>query len=283
MGAPCATRGAPKTAKPPCHIDDVFYVAGRAPIADQPHYDIMFVTNAVEEDEATQQAVTTFGFRVSQPAEYLKGPTGMIKDVALRAGIDMDKCYYTALCKWLLPRMKRSKPPVKTLKWGLPILMDEIKRTKPRIIVCLGKPVFDLLSDRKIGFDDAHGGWFWSTEAQAHLYVMNSPLALIGRPELYETFRIDFVEILRKQKILDGADINDVPVRFEVLRDEQSLRDWLARMEDEPWQGLLDEKGNRVYSVDCEFATRPLHQPTSRHMHHSGLSEGIGAPVSEQC
>jgi hypothetical protein len=28
---------------------------------------------------------------------------------------------------------------VKTLKWGLPILMDEIKRVKPKIIVCLGK------------------------------------------------------------------------------------------------------------------------------------------------
>lgn len=111
------------------HIDGILYVAGRAPVENQSEYDIMFIAGAVDEDEATQHSVTTFGFRINQPAEYLKGATGIIKDVALRAGIDLDKCYYTAVCKWLLPRMKRAKPPVKILKWGLPILMDEIKRT----------------------------------------------------------------------------------------------------------------------------------------------------------
>ena len=129
----------PKTLTRNKHIDDILYVAGRAPIENQAEYDVMFVTGSVDEDEATQHSVTTFGFRINQPAEYLKGATGIIKDVALRAGLDIDKCYYTAVCKWLLPRMKRSKPAVRVLKWGLPILMDEIKRVKPKIIVCLGK------------------------------------------------------------------------------------------------------------------------------------------------
>jgi uracil-DNA glycosylase family 4 len=214
------------------HIDDILYVAGRSPVENQTQYDIMFIAAAVDEDEATQHSVTTFGYRINQPAEYLKGATGIIKDVALRAGVDIDRCYYTSVCKWLLPRMKRAKPPVKILKWGLPILMDEIKRTKPKIIVCLGKQAFDLLSDRKIGFDDAHGGWFWSTEAQAHLYLMYAPYSLVGKPELYETFRVDFMEIARKKKLLDGEDIQDIPVRYDVIRDEQSLRDWVARMEE---------------------------------------------------
>ena len=229
------------------HDPQVMYVAGRSPIPDQSEYEIMFVTTAVDEEEATSQATTTFGFKINQPPEYLKGAAGLIKDIALRSGVDMDRCYFTAVCKWLLPRMKRSKPSVKVLKWGLPILMDEIRRTKPKIVVCMGKHAFDLLSDRKIGFNDAHGGWFWSTEANAHLYLMHTPGALIGKPELHETFRVDFTEIKRKKDILDGNDIGAIPWKFEVIRDEQTLRDWVSRMEDE---------GNTLFSVDCEWHGR---------------------------
>ena len=251
----------PKTLTRNRHIHDrqILYVAGRAPVKDREQYDIMFVTTAVEEDEATQHSVTTFGYRINQPAEYLKGPTGLIKDIALRSGVDMDQSYYTAVCKWLLPRSKRSKPSVKTLKWGLPILMDEIKRVKPKIIVCLGKHAFDLLSDRKIGFKDAHGGWFWSTEAQAHLYLMYAPFMLVAKPELHEVFRVDFTEIKRKKDILDGADIGEIPWRFEVLRDEQSLRDWVAQMNDIPddqWPGIKDASGRKLIGVDCEWHGR---------------------------
>lgn len=222
----------PQTLTRTRHIDNVLYVAGRAPIEGQAEYDIMFIAGAVEEDEATQHSVTTFGFRINQPAEYLKGPNGIVRDVAMRGGLDLDKCYYTAVCKWLLPRLKRAKPPVKILKWGLPILMDEIKRVKPKIIVCMGKQPFDLLSDRKIGFDDAHGGWFWSTEANAHIYLMHAPYTLVSKPEYYERFRIDFQEIARKREILEHGPIADIPVRYEVIRDEQSLRDWVAKMEE---------------------------------------------------
>ena len=247
----------PQTLTRTRHIDNVLYVAGRAPIEGQTEYDIMFITGAVEEDEATQHSVTTFGFRINQPAEYLKGPNGIIKDVALRAGLDLDKCYYTSVCKWLLPRLKRAKPPVKILKWGLPILMDEIKRVKPKIIVCMGKQPFDLLSDRKLGFNDAHGGWFWSTEANAHIYLMHAPYTLVSKPEFYERFRIDFQEIHRKREILEHGPIADIPVRFEVIRDEQSLRDWVARMEElDPWPGHLDDDGNKLLAVDCEWHGR---------------------------
>lgn len=53
------------------HIDDILYVAGRAPVEGQTQYDIMFIAAAVDEDVATQHSVTTFGYRINQPAEYL--------------------------------------------------------------------------------------------------------------------------------------------------------------------------------------------------------------------
>jgi uracil-DNA glycosylase family 4 len=248
----------PRTLTKTRHIDDVLYVAGRAPVIDQTEYEIMFVTSALEEDEATTAATSVFGMRIPQPAEYLKGSTGIIKDVALRAGIDLDRCYYTACCKWLLPRAQRSKPAKKIMKWGLPILEDEIKRVKPKIIVCLGKHVFDMLSPQKISFDDAHGFWFWAEEYQAHLYVMYAPSLLVGCPEYYEMFRIDFKEVARRKEILDnGGLITGQTFTHQVINSMDELEDWLDHLEtlveEDRWPGLRDEWGNPLLSVDAEW------------------------------
>jgi uracil-DNA glycosylase family 4 len=248
----------PRTLTKTRHIDGVLYVAGRALVDKQEEYDIMFVTSSLEEDEAATAATSVFGMRIPQPAEYLKGSTGIIKDVALRAGIDMERCYYTACCKWLLPRAQRSKPAKKIMKWGMPILEDEIARVKPKIIVCLGKHVFDMLSPQKISFDDAHGCWFWSEDHQAHLYVMYAPSLLVGKPEYYEMFRIDFKEVARRKEILDnGGNIVGQTFTHQVIRNMDELEDWLSHLEtlveEDRWPGLKDEHGNPLVSVDAEW------------------------------
>lgn len=249
----------PKTLTKSRHIDNVFYLAGRKGNPDKDEYDLMFVCAAADEEEMARAKKNFLGFHINQEAEYLRGGTGVIKLPASRAFIDFDDCYYTAVCKWLLPRTKRSKPPTKVMKWGLPMLQDEIKRTKPKIIVCLGKPVFDLLSDVKVAFDDAHGGWFWSEEYKAFLYVMYSPNTLVGKPEYYEQFKIDFEEIHRQLTRLRDGSIDELPVRYEVLRDEQSLRDWVSQINSIPdaeWPGRFDDNGNRLFAIDCEWHGR---------------------------
>jgi hypothetical protein len=249
----------PKTLTKSRHIDNVFYLAGRKGNPDKDEYDLMFVCASADEEEMARAKKNFLGFHINQEAEYLRGGTGAIKLPASRAFIDFDDCYYTAVCKWLLPRTKRSKPPTKVMKWGLPILQDEIKRAKPKIIVCLGKPVFDLLSDVKVAFDDAHGGWFWSDEYKAFLYVMHSPNTLVGKPEYYEQFKIDFEEIHRQLARLRDGKIDELPVRYEVIRDEQSLRDWVSQINSIPdaeWPGRFDDDGNRLFAVDCEWHGR---------------------------
>ena len=101
---------------------------------------------------------------------------------------------------------------------------------KPKIIVCLGKKVFDMLSDKKMNFSDANGGWFWSTKANAHLYVMQSPYMMIPKPELHETFRVDLTEIARKLDILKYGTINELPVNIEVIDNWRDLKTWQQRM-----------------------------------------------------
>lgn len=183
----------------------------------------------------------------------LRGPAGnLFKEVCGRSGIFPEEHYHTALVKWLLPKVKRNNPPAAVLKWGMPILMDEIARVKPKIIVCLGKKVFDMLSDRKMNFKDANGGWFWSTKAQAHLYVMQSPYMMIPKPELHEMFRVDLTEIARKLDILRYGMINDLPVNIEVIDNYRDLKDWVCRVS-EDGAIPLNSAGFKILSVDGEW------------------------------
>lgn len=249
----------PKTLTKTRHIEGILHVAGRRPKGHE-HYDIMCVTVAVEDEEASTHSVSKFNYRVPIPAEYLKGSTGVVKDVALQAGVDLDECYYTACCKWLLPRSQRARPSKKIMRWGLPILNDEIARVKPKIIVCLGKHVFDLLYHQSVKFSDAHGCWFWSEEYQAHLYVMYAPYTLVGKPELYETFRVDFLEVRRRKELLDsGADIRAPQFDYQVIRSTQELEDWIGHIEDlveDGWPGQWTDEGEPLLAVDCEWHGR---------------------------
>lgn len=242
----------PKTLTKSRRIDNVFYVAGKAPTrhekTDDVTSEIMFVATVVEEEEAQELTVTAYGQTIKQKADYGRGPAGnLFREVASRSGLFHDEHYHTALVKWLLPKSKRSSPNTATMKWGMPVLLDEIERVKPKIIVCLGKKVFDQLSDRKLNFKDAHGGWFWSTKAKAHIYLMQTPYMLVAKPELFEMFRVDLTEIARKLEILRHGPINEIPVNIQVIDNWRDLQTWAARMRAE---------NHKLYSVDCEWHGR---------------------------
>lgn len=247
----------PKSLTKTRRIDGVLYVAGKPPAkyehTDEVQSDIMFVTTAVEEEEAQEMTTSSYGVTIKQKADYLRGPAGnLFKEVCGRSGIFPEEHYHTSLVKWLLPRAKRVSPAVPILKWGMPILLEEISRVKPKIIVCLGKKVFDMLSDTKMNFKDANGGWFWSTKAQAHLYVMQSPYMMIPKPELHEMFRVDLTEIARKLDILKYGTINEIPVNIQVIDNYRDLKEWQERMREE---GTIpvNEDGFKILSVDGEW------------------------------
>ncbi|GAA5497473.1 hypothetical protein Rhal01_03669 [Rubritalea halochordaticola] len=223
---------------------NVLYVAGRG---DTEKADIMFVAPAVHEEEAQEDQGSRFGVRVKEKAEYLKGPIGVLfKDIAMENQIDIvENHYFTAVCKWLLPtQAQRNKPPTKALKWGLPVLQDEIKRVKPKIIVCLGKAAYDMLSPEKISMKDAHGCWIWSEEYEAFLYLMYNPVLLLAKPEVREMFRVDLMEIKRRYDVLMGNPVHTQEVREHVIRTAHELKLWvLDRMTDK----------DQLFSLDCEW------------------------------
>jgi uracil-DNA glycosylase family 4 len=247
----------PKSLTKTRRVDGVLYVAGKPPAkhehTEEVQSDIMFVTTAVEEEEAQEMSTSSYGVTIRQKADYLRGPAGnLFKEVCGRSGIFPEEHYHTALVKWLLPKAKRSSPSAAVLKWGMPILLDEIARVKPKIVVCLGKKVFDMLSDTRMNFKDANGGWFWSTKANAHLYVMQSPYMMIPKPELHEMFRVDLTEIARKLDILKYGTINELPVNIEVIDNWRDLKEWQERMRED---GTIpvNEDGYKILSVDGEW------------------------------
>jgi hypothetical protein len=96
--------------------NDVLYVAGKG----REDADVMFVQTSLFEDEAKFNSyISKYGARIKENPEHLNGPQGeIIKNCCHRAQIDIRECYYTSLCKWLLPKSFRNRPNAAQLEWA---------------------------------------------------------------------------------------------------------------------------------------------------------------------
>jgi uracil-DNA glycosylase family 4 len=236
------------TGRPPAKIDStgfrkgVNYVQGLGPSDAS----IMFLTPALLEEEGATHAESVTGKKIRQEARFLKGQAGAIfKDLALSVGIDLNDCYFTAWCKWLLPRASRTKPTNEQLDWGRAATMEEIMRVKPKIIVCLGgKKIFDELIGMKISSKDARGGWFLHEATGARVYFMESITMPVFKPEYLEKFRVDLKAINRMDMVLQGVEVKTVACNYTVVR---KLTDLI------PLIVMWRKESYTIFSVDCEW------------------------------
>jgi uracil-DNA glycosylase family 4 len=236
------------TGTPPSKInhtrtrEGVLYVAGEGSKTSK----IMFVATSLFATEAQDKVFSTTGRNVPTTPRYLRGPAGTtFVECMLYGGLDVRKdCYYTAICKWLLPKENRTKPTKEQIKWGEPALRAEIAEINPDIIVCLGKPAFDLLCDQKLAMDDARGGWFYSKEYNARIYLMDDVAKPSFKPEFVPVFCNDSVQILRMADKVAGRPISEVALDYRVIDNTESLKGWVQEMQD---GGFL------IFSLDCEW------------------------------
>ena len=123
---------------------------------------IMFLaTSVLEEEEIDHIELGYIGKLMKDAPEYLKGGSGsVLRNLTASEGIPVDKNYYTAWVKWLAPKGLRLKPNANMMDAGRDLVLEEIRRQDPDIIVCMGNPVFDELNSTKISLKDAAGGWF---------------------------------------------------------------------------------------------------------------------------
>lgn len=210
--------------------------------------DIMFLATALLEEEAVEEMESKWGQKIKYKPEYLKGPAGCIlKDILESVGIDINEQYYTALIKWLLPRGERSKPKIDYIQKSLPILMDEIERIKPKLIVTFGKTSFESVFPKKLKFDDIRSGLFFSKQHNCHIFVMPDIQLLIFKPEMVEKFRIDLLEVKKFLNEIKGIARAKIATDYKVINSSTELSDYVE---------YLKQNKKYILSVDCEFGGR---------------------------
>lgn len=208
---------------------------------------IMFITSCISPQEASKFIRGRDGDEgVRVQPRYLRSDAGVIfSDIFNQEGIDLYKCYYTALIKWLLPKNERSKVPKDIVAWALPSLDAEIQAVSPKIIVCIGKPIFDLLANIKLSLSDAKSGWFFNEKYNAKIYLIDDTYKLVTNPEYIEKFRVEAKEIKRMHDEICNISTSRIPLEYETITNSTDLR----RVVDNWKRNNFD-----VISVDCEWA-----------------------------
>lgn len=218
---------------------DRVLVAGRGPKPS----DLMFISSSALAEETAEMSEGKWTQVKTKPM-YLKGPVGTaLKDICLAAGINVNtSVYYTALAKWLLPKANVLNPKLTMCAPGFECLEREIEEVQPKIIVTFGKAAFEYVTGRRMRFDDAVGMWFWSDKHQCRVMPMRHQYYMLHKPEMMETFVLDFQQVHRMMLEINGVAVSKVPLDYRVVRNSQELRQLTQELM--PYD---------LYSVDCEW------------------------------
>lgn len=220
--------------------------------------EIMIVTLVVSEEEAAE--VTRIGYDKTKPRipRVMECPQGsIIKDIALRNGVDVDTCFVVPIVRYLpVKKAHRVKPTIRMIREGLPLLEADIKEIKPKIIICMGKVVFDCLSNIKAKESEIIGGWFFSEKYQCKLYPMSLMTTSLN-PEKHERFIMDFTAVKTMLDAIHGVVVPPVKTNYIVIHNSHELEELVNK---------LEQEDRKLLSIDCEW---------EGHQHVDGLLRSL--------
>lgn len=227
----------------PTKIDDKLWLPGEG---KRSRAKILFVSPCILPEEAVCEKKVSDDKTIKWTPHMLDCPAGVyFKEVALRNGIDVSEQYYTSIIKYLPEnRNHQSKPLKSMIEAAWPYLEAEIENIHPKIIVCVGKLVFDQFVDFRAKESEVLGAWFYSTKYNARIFMMPH-ITQVLRAERHENFALAFRAIRQMLDAIRGVDIAAVPVKGEVIHNAAELQAWVDRMQ---------ENAQFVFSVDCEWA-----------------------------
>lgn len=206
---------------------------------------IMFISSGVLDEECVTEVDAGWGNKMTRTPRMMDCSFGqLLKKLALKEGIDMEKCFYTSIIKYLPDDLKlRKKPTVRMLDEGMMFVEKEIEAIKPDIIVCLGKLAFDSFVDLKARESDVFGAWFFNKKYNAKIYMIPH-ITLTSKPDKHERFAMDFKAIKKMSDEIDGVVIDKIPIVTHVVKNSEELK------------GLVEKLKNdnaTILSVDCEW------------------------------
>jgi uracil-DNA glycosylase family 4 len=222
--------------------DEVLYVAGNG----KSPADIMFVMpSLLSEDAVEYRQGERYEKPIKETPEYMKCLAGsVLKDLIQQSGISLDDCYFTAMCKWLLPKAKRLKPDATSLRFASPSFDSEVREVKPKIVVCLGKAVFDFFSPVKYRADDIKAGWFYNKEYDCRFILLDPVHLLASRPDYVEKFRINLFEIRNMYDSIRGFETKRMKTSYHVINNLEQVVDLVT---------MWAQENHTLISVDCEW------------------------------
>lgn len=222
-------------------VDGVRWVAG----VGKRETDLVFIGSSLAEEEDEEEVQESYK-TVKIPARYLKHSGGeTFKRVALLYGIDIEECYYTAICKWLLPHARRFTPSTIDIEFGIPCLTKELQEIKPKIVVAMGKCVLDFLIEEKVPKTDVEGVWFFSKKFNCKVYYMEPPIFLDLKPETVERFKTDFESVAKELEYTRSGFLAPcMELDYKVINNSSELTELVD---------YLESNKKTVISVDCEW------------------------------
>ena len=194
--------------------------------------------------------------RYSPPAMLKKGAANLFTRNLGRSGLADCHWDYTTLVRYNCKGLKLTS---KDINWAKPLLFAEIKRLRPRIIVAMGKAVFDsLFTTHKIAIKDVMGGIFDITapeirddpamkDLQPILMLMDPITLSFSKPEFIERALVDLRNIkyeLEKLKTPEAERVLDIRTNYQILKTPEHVGNWI---------GDMTTKQVRRMAVDAEW------------------------------
>lgn len=213
---------------------------------------VMLVTPVVSEEEAAEQVQVGYEKWIKRTPRVLDCPHGVIlKDLALREGIDLEKCFVVPIIRYLPEKKYRNKPKQQQILECLPLLEADIEEIKPKIIICLGKQVFDTLvtltGDNGKSFrareSDIMGAWFFERRFNARMYYMPAMIQTLN-PEKHERFSMDFAAVKKMLDAMEGNAALPFTTDYGVIKNSSELKEFVKFLEDNNCTEL---------AIDCEW------------------------------
>lgn len=206
-------------------------------IGNLDHPDIFFLSQCVYEEDIDD---TT-----SEPRQ-LKSPIGtLFQRMCLMNGIQLEREYFTTVCKYAIPRKLKLKPSAKDIAYCAALLDEELTTAKPKIIVCIGKAAVTSILGLNIRLTKLEECWTYSEKYNAHVYIIGDIKDAYYKPEFYDKLSAE-LRILNdfRTSISTGIPLNKVLKHYRKIDKFVDLHNWLLQMEEEK---------NTLFAVDCEW------------------------------
>jgi hypothetical protein len=169
----------------------------------------------------------------------------LFRQTLIKAGFDESQWFYTCLVKYNVPSLRPKAPDI---RWCIPAFEAEIKQCKPKIIVCMGKAVFDFFHHpKRCTMADAYGRFFWSERYQTYYYPMDMILKPVLNPEYLDRYEIDIKTVYDEFVMSGKGERAEVTEHHHVIKSSEQLGNLMTEIKDKGYQHL---------AVDCEWHGR---------------------------